>query len=203
MKLTGTKKEIFESAIELFSLYSFETVSLKNIADAIGKRQGGIYNHFSSKQELLDTIYDFFCEHFFDNRLSFEDIKPTIEKGTVVDIIRSVIYDFAPENADNMVKIMRIIHQRKYSDEKARQIARVYLFEKGIEYSEKIFNYAVQVGRLAPFDTHCLSVFCNNMRRSIYTHWTVDPTPECYRRLVQEEHRLYEYASMLITDLKK
>ncbi len=201
MKYTNdTKNLIFYKCIELFSEYSFELVSISDIAKAIGKTKSSIYNHFSSKQEILDEIYDFFCEHFTDNRNTIEEIEPIIQNGSIMDIIHSVFFSFG-DLESVLLPILRIVHQRKYHDETARLIVQNILLADGVKYAEDVFNRAVETGRLAPFDTHCLAVLCNNSRHYIYEKWILNPTNEYYMTLSEEEDLMFSYVNRLITDL--
>lgn len=200
---TGTKRQIFIASVNLFAEKSFETVSLKEIADSIGKRQGGIYNHFESKQHILDSIYDSFCVDFYKKRLSIQKIEPVLLHGSIMDMIQLLNFIYKKDMNPLTRQILRIIQQRKYSDERAREIAKTLLVNEGIKYGEEIFNHAIKLGRLAPFDTHSLSVLCNYCRRSTYMRWILEPTTENYDYLLLEEKRLYEMMISRIIDLKK
>jgi len=195
------KKIIFETALELFSRYSFESVSLNDIGEYIGKRKSGIYNHFSSKQEILDEIYDYFCEHFYDSRLPVKEMGPIIRVKGLLEIIDTINFIFPDENKEKMLKILRIIHQRTYHDDRAREIAKTIIIDESIAYCEAVFNYAVEIGRLAPFDTHTLSVLLNNCRQTTYARLILEPTDEYCKFLIEEEKRIYRFASKLVTEL--
>lgn len=190
----GTKKQIFEKSIELFSEKSFETVSLKDIGQSIGKQQSGIYNHFSTKQEILDTIYYFFVYHFFDARLSMEEVDPIIRTGDLFKIIDAITFRFSAENDKIMTEIFRIVQKRKYHDERAKEIVKDMINNKGIAYGVAVFNRAIEQGHVPPFDTRYLSVLCNYCRQSTYARWVLNPTEEAYQNLLKDEKLIYENA---------
>lgn len=48
-----TKLAIRQAAKTLFSNQGYHSVSMRDIAQAIGKQPGGLYNHFASKQAIL------------------------------------------------------------------------------------------------------------------------------------------------------
>ena len=52
----GTKQEIIEISLDLFSTRGFEATSVSQIAEAVGIRKASLYSHFKSKQEILDEI---------------------------------------------------------------------------------------------------------------------------------------------------
>jgi len=48
-----TKQDIRAAARRLFASDGYQAVSMRDIAQAVGKQQGGLYNHFASKQAIL------------------------------------------------------------------------------------------------------------------------------------------------------
>lgn len=196
------KKQIFEKSIELFSAHTFDVVTINEIAQAIGKTKSSLYNHFSSKQQILDEIYDFFCMHFNDNRKTLDEIMPILESGSLMDIIHSVFFEFG-QSGQLILLILRIVHQRKYYDEKACLMAQTILFEDGVRFCKTVFDMAVEIGRLAPFDTQALAVMCNNSRLCHYDKWVMDPTEENIRVITEEEDTIFSYITLLLTDLKQ
>lgn len=48
-----TKQIIRDAARQLFAKHGYNAVSMREIAQAIGKQPGGIYNHFPNKQSIL------------------------------------------------------------------------------------------------------------------------------------------------------
>ncbi len=55
-----TKERILDAAIDLIAVKSFDAVSIREIARAVGIRESSIYNHFKSKDEILDTVIEYF-----------------------------------------------------------------------------------------------------------------------------------------------
>ena len=53
MSTKDTKSQIREQALRLFAERGYSAVSMRELAEAVGMRQGGLYNHFSGKQALL------------------------------------------------------------------------------------------------------------------------------------------------------
>ncbi len=51
-----TKTSLRREALRLFSERGYSAVSMRELAEAVGMRQGGIYNHFASKQALLADL---------------------------------------------------------------------------------------------------------------------------------------------------
>ncbi len=56
MKQEDTKQKIIDKALELFSERGYDSVSVGDIADAVGIKAPSLYNHFSGKQAIFDAI---------------------------------------------------------------------------------------------------------------------------------------------------
>ena len=55
-KKISTREKILTSSLKLFSEKGFKATTMRDIAAEVGIRQGGIYNHFKSKEEILETL---------------------------------------------------------------------------------------------------------------------------------------------------
>ena len=64
MEMSPAKRRILEISLELFSKYGYEATSVGLIAEALGIKKPSLYSHFSSKQEIFDTIVQEAERHF-------------------------------------------------------------------------------------------------------------------------------------------
>ena len=55
-----TKERIFSAALDLFSQKGVDAVSIRDIARRVGISAAAFYNHFRSKNELLQAVYDYY-----------------------------------------------------------------------------------------------------------------------------------------------
>lgn len=63
---TDTKDRIRSAALKLLAERGYSAVSMRELAEAVGMRQGGLYNHFASKQDLLVDLMTRHMELLFD-----------------------------------------------------------------------------------------------------------------------------------------
>ena len=56
MKKDSTKTKVLNAAVDLFSGRGFEKVTMREIAKAVGINAASIYNHFRSKNAILEFI---------------------------------------------------------------------------------------------------------------------------------------------------
>ena len=58
MKQEDTKQRILNKALELFAAKSYDSVSVGEIAGAVGIKTPSLYNHFPGKQAIFDAIVE-------------------------------------------------------------------------------------------------------------------------------------------------
>ena len=58
MKQEDTKQRILNKALELFAAKSYDSVSVGEIAGAVGIKAPSLYNHFPGKQAIFDAIVE-------------------------------------------------------------------------------------------------------------------------------------------------
>lgn len=201
-QFSGTKKKIFESAIKLFTQKGYENASINDIADTIGIRQSAVYNHFRSKQELLDTIYDYYYYNHIRSRPSPDSVERLLREGSLEDIItKGFIYDFDPGVFAQMADVAKIIAQRSSMDEKASTLFRDLLLEEGVRFVETGLDKAIAVGRIASVDTHAIAVLINCVRLYDFLWWLINPPQESYLKMLQDEQTLYKFIASLLSDI--
>lgn len=58
MKQENTKQKILDTALALFSERGYDSVSVGDIAKAVGIKAPSLYNHYPSKQAIFDAIVE-------------------------------------------------------------------------------------------------------------------------------------------------
>src|SRR4029077_5690844 len=64
-----TRKKIVEAAAPIFNRHGYEGSSLSALMEATGLKKGGIYRHFSSKEELAAEAFDYTWDASWKARL--------------------------------------------------------------------------------------------------------------------------------------
>jgi AcrR family transcriptional regulator len=78
------RDRILDAAADLFARKGFYAVSIREITRAVGIKESSLYNHFQSKEQLLETILDLFQsqeEEFFQSLSSSIEIEKIIRNG--------------------------------------------------------------------------------------------------------------------------
>ncbi|MBR3241325.1 MAG: TetR/AcrR family transcriptional regulator [Parasporobacterium sp.] len=60
--MKNRKQEIIQAALELAAENGLGTVSMQQIADKLGIKKASLYNHFSSRDEIIEAMYELLRE---------------------------------------------------------------------------------------------------------------------------------------------
>src|ERR1700692_5155036 len=71
-----TRQRIVAEAAALFNQHGFEGGSISELMKATGLEKGGIYRHFSSKEELAVEAFDFAWQAALEARMQDLDVVP-------------------------------------------------------------------------------------------------------------------------------
>lgn len=158
MKQEDTKQKILDKALELFSVYGYDSVSVGMIAQAVGIKAPSLYNHFPSKQAIFDAIVEATAaqyEHDTDKidihvQNAPQDV-PVFTEISEDALVAKVyqIFDYSLHNeAISRFRRMMTIEQFR-SPELAALYSRRYV-ERVISYHAGIFRSLIAGGELLP-----------------------------------------------------
>ena len=84
-----TRRKIVEAAAPIFNQHGYEGSALNDLMQATGLKKGGIYRHFSSKEELAAEAFDYTWEAAWNARLLHVD-----EKTNGIEKLKQLIANF-------------------------------------------------------------------------------------------------------------
>jgi len=89
-KADETRAKIIRQAADLFNQQGFAGVSMSDIMQATGLKKGGIYNHFSSKDELALAAFDYAA-----SQVGQRYLQALKTERTAVDRLKAMITTFS------------------------------------------------------------------------------------------------------------
>lgn len=122
MAKKNTKEKIFDVSIDLFSQDGYDGVSIRQIAKEVGIKESSIYNHYQSKESILESI----LSYYINEMLKEEAPIMQSEKNLKMDFDQ-----FYKEGSDRFIS--------RLSEEKMMKITRIFLVES--YHNEKIKNF--------------------------------------------------------------
>lgn len=100
MNTTKRRNEILSNAAKLFKMKGFSAITMRDIADAVQIKAASLYNHISSKQEILETVIISVAEAFTFGMQQIKN-KPISSQEKLKKIIELHI-DLTIQNPDAM-----------------------------------------------------------------------------------------------------
>ncbi|MCR4600646.1 MAG: TetR/AcrR family transcriptional regulator [Clostridia bacterium] len=117
------KEEIIYAALELAAEYGLKSVSLSQIADKVGIRKPSLYNHFKSKEELVNSMYTFLREKAKTGAGTASGADAFPEDKSLAQILShsiSVYFGFLSD--ENMMKFFKVLYSERSLSPVAAQI---------------------------------------------------------------------------------
>ena len=147
----NNKESILKATLELASEKGLGNISLSQIAKKIGIQKTSLYSHFSSKEEIIDNLYEYLRE----TAKNSNSVKP-IDYGKLVSgqdayaILHEAVANYIKITTDENMKMFYrfVISERVFS----KEIAKIMIVEteKMILEMKQMF-YAMQVHKILNF----------------------------------------------------
>lgn len=152
----STKEKIFDAAVDLFAEKGYDRTSIRDIARAVGITEGAVYKHFSSKEEILESIFA-----YIEGKIYLQapegSIDALIESLSLREILESVPGAMMAD--PELTKITRIMIIEMYYNEKIRNYVHRELFERSVDETAVLFKKLMEKGKIRPCDPHAMSTF--------------------------------------------
>lgn len=141
---TQTKDKIFDTALDLFSKKGYDSVSVRTIASEVGIKESSIYNHYSSKKDILMSILNYFEEYFKENPLDDENIRKLLEENPEEfyhqgsEMFKQQIFE------EKILKIMKLIFVQMYQIDEVKEFFLREILGGSTDFWSDVFEILIQ-----------------------------------------------------------
>lgn len=166
MKQEDTGKKVLDKALELFSAKGYDSVSVGEIAKAVGIKAPSLYNHFPSKQAIFDAIVDSTAAKYEADtdkiNIHVQDVKrdiPIFTETTEEALFEKVrqIFEYSLHN-DTVSRFRRMMTIEQFrSPELAALYSKRYV-ERILNYHADIFRALIASGEITAADPDALAM---------------------------------------------
>ena len=145
------KKEIIMATLELAANKGLGNVSMNMIADKVGIKKPSLYNHFASKEELVEAMYQFLREEAKKNaNVGAIDYTVIFAGKSALEILRMMVGGYFNMNQqEHMLNFYKVIYSERSLNPMAAKIV-VEETDKMIIATKQLF-YAMEVHKLLHF----------------------------------------------------
>lgn len=166
MKQDDTRQRILDKALELFAARGYDSVSVGEIAAAVGIRAPSLYNHFPGKQAIFDAIVRSTAEQYeadtdkidihVQNVAQDIPVFTEISEDALFEKVRQIFeYSIHNESISRFRRMMTIEQFR--SPELAALYSRRYV-ERILDYHAGIFRALIAAGEIRAEDPDALAM---------------------------------------------
>ena len=166
MKQEDTKRKILDKALELFSAYGYDSVSVTEIARAVGIKAPSLYNHYPSKQAIFEAIVKSTAARYeadtdridihVQNAARDISVFTEITADTLLEKVRQIfVYSLHNETISRFRRMMTIEQFR--SPELAELYSKRYV-ERVLAYHAGIFRALIAAGEITAEDPDTLAM---------------------------------------------
>lgn len=118
--MEGTKEKIFWKSLDLFGRKGYDAVSIRNLTKEVGIRESSFYNHYKSKEALLQEIFMVMEMELGKNKLNAVQIdKLTDELDLKTYLTRGIDRFLERWDKPYASKIWAVVSMEQYRNPKA------------------------------------------------------------------------------------
>ncbi len=167
--MSGTKLEIFKAALDLFAQRGYSCVGIRDIAEVVKIKSASLYNHFASKDAILESAYDFFHDNFFENQPEPREILKLIPTTPPREVLDMLSQPFFCQDTDDLTrKILIIALKERNNDQRA-----AYIISKLQTTAEQRVSSSLkrmqELGLIEPLDTDAFAAIFVSFSISVAT----------------------------------
>jgi len=150
--LTSTKDKIMKTAAKMFSERGYDKVTTREIAKAIGINSASIYHHFSSKKEILKSLYGYYSEQIRKSRPDLNYLLRLAETEPPHEVLIKSEFHFDDEIRGLLDQILVTAARMIVSDAESERFIRENIFDSIKNTLEPLLDYMIKSGKIMPFD---------------------------------------------------
>lgn len=166
MTKRNTKEIILYKALNLFADKGYDGVTVRDIATEVGIQQSSLYKHYSSKQEIFDTLVETMQSKYSETAASLNLPEGSFKKiakdysncGSKVlrEISHSIFHYYLKDPYASQFRKMLTLEKFKNKD--AEEIYRKIFIDTAISYQSKLFSEMMRQGYLKDVDPEIMAL---------------------------------------------
>ncbi len=166
MKQSDTKKKILDKALELFSERGYSSVSVDEIAAAVGIKAPSLYNHFSGKKAIFDAIVKTTIDQYNEDTnkidIHVENAKKDIQTFSEIDEVflfakLRQVFEYSIEN-ERIRRFRRMMSIEQFQSKEISALYTSYYIDRLIDYHANIFRGLIESHEISFQDPNALAL---------------------------------------------
>lgn len=147
-----TYSRILVMASELFAKSGFDGVSMQEIAEKAGIKESSIYNHFTNKAEILDSLFNRFVQEVPQSRPTQAELNENLKIMTPQELLMQILLSASPAIGGMFANTAMIIDLEKFKNPRAAKLYYQYIIEEPTAFYAQLFANMAQRGMIRECD---------------------------------------------------
>ena len=152
-----TTNRILDAAADLFARNGYDGVPMRAIAQRAGIRESSVYNHFQSKADILETLFDAFIRCVPQTRPSDADLDRMLLMMGPEEIFKSILFHVGKSVSGRLSDTAMIINYEKFRNPRAAEMYREYVVREPAEYYERLIRKMMERQMVRPVDARAIA----------------------------------------------
>lgn len=151
-----TKERILALALTKFSQNGYAGTNIREFTESLGLVKSSMYKHFSSKEEIWNTLLDEMIA-YYDERFGSPDSVPHVP-DSLEELVQMTMrmVDFTVHD-EKIIKTRKVLTIEQFRDERARDLATKHFLTGLTVMFTPIFDGMMGKGLLRPDDSAMLA----------------------------------------------
>ena len=166
MKQEDTRQKILDKALELFAAKGYDSVSVGEIAQAVGIKAPSLYNHFPGKQAIFDAIVEATAAQYEADTdkidIHVQDVHrdiPIFTEITADALFEKVrqIFEYSLHN-ETISRFRRMMTIEQFRSPELAALYSARYVERVVRYHAGIFRALIAAGEIAAEEPEALAM---------------------------------------------
>lgn len=150
-----TKERILKESMALFSVYGFDSVTVRRIAEEVGIQNSALYKHFKNKQAIFDAIVAESQNRFL---LKYKDANLT-ELKTPQEFEDMCIDFFLYQTEDSWItKFRRMLMMEMFKNREMADVYKQIFIDMPIQCQKELFQALINQGIMKDANAEVMSM---------------------------------------------
>lgn len=202
MKQDDTKQKIIDKALELFAAKGYDSVSVGEIAKAVGIKAPSLYNHYPSKQAIFDAIVESTAEQYDEDTNKIDIHVQNAEKD--VNFFNGIseellfekvkqIFEYSLHN-QNICFFRKMITIEQFRSPELRSLYTRRFVDRLVNYHADIFSNLIRSGMISNENPKALALMYVSPVLTLIGICDREPEKEseCVDKLKEHVHLFYK-----------
>ncbi|MBO6094414.1 MAG: TetR/AcrR family transcriptional regulator [Oscillospiraceae bacterium] len=151
-----TKERILAAALDMFSQNGYAGTNIREMTASLGLVKSSMYKHYSSKEEIWNSLLDSMIVYYDERFGSPEHLPPAPDSLEGLVTMTMQMVDFTVHD-ENVIKTRKLLTIEQFRDERARDLATKHFLTGLTEMFTQVFTDMMEKGLLRQDDPAMLA----------------------------------------------